>query len=975
MSVFIHGFWDDGALTVWAEGAENEAWRQIMERMIEPWVAKVSFEPRKYKLQLPSKKGKLVPSRVFGDTVPVPDGFTAADVSAYRLGRETAFVFLSVCLQGRQLVPGIVLGSDMLFWADLFRFAGALTARGFFLPGLDEVSKETYAAQWVAAPDCVDRQRLDELFDKVPGVAMVNFPKGWSRDDLYAVLSGMTDGIVRTSSETFLSRIHAARGKSYSAHDAWIAALRSDDPVLRWDLGELRALADELRRWRAPVETAANSEIRLTFKLIEPADLKKDSWTIESGWIDEKGKVQTFTDLPDDIKRTALTVLGQATLFFPQLARAKLNTIFTVTPHEAHAFARLSAHVLRAAGYQVNLPEGLDKSGLALMAEASLKTEKPDVGLDAPVNVQWQLTLGGEPVERAELEEMVEAGTPFVYYHKRWVEIDVPHVREALLKIGRAPTEMKTLTDALRYSIGAGKGIADLPVERFVATGWLETFIDRLRGGVSLAKLPSPEGMKGTLRPYQERGYAWLSFLRQWGFGACLADDMGLGKTIQTLALILRERKLRTSGVHKPVLLAAPLSVLSNWMREMERFTPELKVLVHHGPQRAKEADFLRHAAKYDVILTSYNLLYLDYATLRRIKWLGIVLDEAQNIKNPATRQSRAARALDAEYRVALTGTPVENHVGDLWSIMDFLNPGLLGTRTEFRDAFFNPIQFNGDATARERLARVTGPFLLRRLKSDKSIISDLPKKEENRVFCMLTKEQTQLYNEITNEFKNAVRTEKGASRKGLILAVLTKLKQICNHPMNYLGEEGNLAGRSGKLSRLEDMLSECFDSGDSSLVFTQYAEMGRLLQQRLCEVLGEDVPFLHGGLTEKARSKMVKEFQDGKGPGVFVLSLKAGGTGLNLTRANRVFHFDRWWNPAVEAQATDRVFRIGQTKNVMVHSFICSGTLEERIDSILQSKQKLADQVVKGGESALFNMSNAELQEVLELSAGLLES
>jgi len=374
-------------------------------------------------------------------------------------------------------------------------------------------------------------------------------------------------------------------------------------------------------------------------------------------------------------------------------------------------------------------------------------------------------------------------------------------------------------------------------------------------------------------------------------------------------------------------------------------------------------------AQTYDVVITSYHLLYRDYVDLRKVTWAGILLDEAQNIKNPDTHQTQAARALQADYRIALTGTPMENHVGDIWSIMDFINPGMLGKRVVFRDKFFRPIQSGTDPGARTRLRRVAMPFILRRLKTDKQIIADLPEKIESKVYCTLTQEQARLYEVVLETFHREVQLSEGIARRGLIIAVLTRLKQICNHPANYLGQAEAAAQRSGKLIRLEEMLEETFQGGESALVFTQYAEMGTLLKRNLCQTFGREMPFLYGGVPRKERDLMIHAFQESTEPQAFILSLKAGGTGLNLTRASHVFHYDRWWNPAVEDQATDRAFRIGQTRNVMVHKFICGGTLEDRIDALIDRKSALASEIVTNGEAFLTELSNEDLEDVLKLS------
>ena len=443
---------------------------------------------------------------------------------------------------------------------------------------------------------------------------------------------------------------------------------------------------------------------------------------------------------------------------------------------------------------------------------------------------------------------------------------------------------------------------------------------------------------------------------------------MGLGKTVQTLALIQRDWQ---TGNRRPVLLVCPTTVMNNWRKEASRFTPELPVLVHHGSDRNRGNTFRKQAERHALVISSYGLLHRDIDLFTKTEWGGIVLDEAQNVKNHRTKQSMAARSIRSDYRIALTGTPVENSVGDLWSIMEFLNPGLLGTQSEFRRNFLVPIQSGHDVDATERLKRITGPFVLRRSKSDRSIIADLPEKWESRVYCSLTREQASLYAAVLREMEEVLADADGIERRGLVLGTISKLKQVCNHPAQFLGDHSSIADRSGKIERLTEILEEILSTGDRVLIFSQFAEMGHIIQRHVQETFGMEASFLHGGVSKSRRDRMVERFQEeSEGPRVFVLSLKAGGTGLNLTRANHVFHYDRWWNPAVENQATDRVFRIGQERNVQVHKFICAGTLEDSIDEMIQRKVEVAERVVGSGENWLTELSNEDLVEVLALSA-----
>ncbi|HEY9816013.1 MAG TPA: DEAD/DEAH box helicase, partial [Candidatus Obscuribacterales bacterium] len=554
-----------------------------------------------------------------------------------------------------------------------------------------------------------------------------------------------------------------------------------------------------------------------------------------------------------------------------------------------------------------------------------------------------------------------------------WVELRSPDIRAAQAFFeSRKDQRSLSLEDVLRIKTGDTQMIDKLPVVNFETSGALEKLLTTLTtGNQSIEPLPTPASFQGTLRPYQQRGASWLDFLEQWGLGACLADDMGLGKTIQLIALLLHLKE--QGALTAPTLLVCPTSVLGNWEREVKRFAPSLKVLVQHGEKRSQRAEFATAAAAVDLVMTSYPLVYRDLKTLKQVSWRGIVLDEAQNIKNPQAKQSQALRELETQFRIALTGTPVENRLLELWSIMDFLNPGYLGPRNFFQRRFVIPIERYGDTASLKTLRSLVQPFILRRLKTDRTIIQDLPDKQENNVFCGLAPDQAALYQQLVDSALAEIESAEGIQRHGMILALLTKLKQVCNHPQ-LLGSKSKKvpllsAQQSGKLQRLQAMLDELMDEGDRALIFTQFAEWGKLLKTYLEHQFQQEVLFLYGNTSKKQREVMVDRFQhDPQAPRLFILSLKAGGVGLNLTRANHVFHFDRWWNPAVENQATDRVFRIGQTRNVQVHKFVCTGTLEERIHEIIESKKALSEQLVGTGENWLTDFDTAQLRNLLLL-------
>jgi SNF2 family DNA or RNA helicase len=587
--------------------------------------------------------------------------------------------------------------------------------------------------------------------------------------------------------------------------------------------------------------------------------------------------------------------------------------------------------------------------------------------MDAIVRFSWEAALDGRRLTKrdlAELAKAAEAKRSIVRMRGRWVALDGDRVASLLDLVGtssEAPT-----ANLLR----AGLGLDDLGTDGEVdvvgvdasEVGWLASLLDDALDH-DIEPLPTPAGFVGALRPYQERGAGWLVFLGRLGLGACLADDMGLGKTAELIASLLADR---TTG---PTLVVCPVSVLGNWERELGRFAPELDVLVHHGPARhGHDQPFAVRASAHDVVLTTYSLAHRDGDHLGAVTWSRLVLDEAQQVKNPATAQAKAIRGIPADRRVALTGTPVENRLGELWSIMQILNPGLLGSARSFRERFAVPIERDRDEEATALLRRVTKPFVLRRLKSDRSIITDLPDKIETVDRCPLTREQATLYQAVVDDLLEAADDADGIARRGAVLAGLLKLKQVCNHPAQFLGDGSSLAGRSGKLTRAEELLEEILAEGDKVICFTQFTAWGDLLRPHLERRFATEAMWLHGGVRRRQRDGIVARFQEPDGPPLLLVSLKAGGTGLNLTAASHVIHLDRWWNPAVEDQATDRAYRIGQQQTVQVHKLVVTGTVEERIDDMITAKRELAERVVGSGEDWLTELSTDDLRELVAL-------
>ncbi|EHS59364.1 DEAD/DEAH box helicase, partial [Paenibacillus sp. Aloe-11] len=689
------------------------------------------------------------------------------------------------------------------------------------------------------------------------------------------------------------------------------------------------------------------------------------------------------------VQAQLLMRLGQAADAAPILLEA-LNRPYPegliLEPEMFFRFLTEAVPALQKNGITVQMPsrwsrEGRRRAGLRLKMRSTERGAKPDgvitdtssVGINRMISFDAEAVLGDTTLTMEELESIVAANLPYVRLGGEWIEVDPKEIRQVLRFIKRGEDGEMTLSEWMHLAAeneGAGeaswKGLSIFGAE---SVGLLASLAE---GGVlrSVEPRPVPETLHGALRPYQERGFQWLAAMRGLGFGVCLADDMGLGKTIQVITCLL------DGGIgavdQSPALIICPTSLLGNWQRELKRFSPDLSLYIHHGNQRLHGESFQESVREYDIVLTTYHLAGRDGSDLSAVYWSSIVLDEAQYIKNARTKQAQSVMKLSAPHRIAMTGTPVENRLSELWSIFQFLNPGYLGTASSFRQRYSTPGSTTGEerGSALRELHRLVSPFMLRRLKSDPDIRKDLPEKLELKSYCVLTPEQAGLYRGVVDQLLGTLEGQIGMARKGLVLSSLTKLKQICDHPGLIVPGRADVGKteNSGKMERLLELVETIRENGESALIFTQYVSMGELLVSRLAKIFGEEPYFLHGGLAKTRRDEIVHNFQKGEGPDIFVLSLRAGGVGLNLTRASHVIHYDRWWNPAVENQATDRVFRIGQSRNVQVHKLICQGTLEERIDELIESKRALSEQVVGSGEHWLTEMSDDELRGLIAL-------
>lgn len=933
-------------------------------------------------------------------------------VACLRLNAREA-VGLLAHLHRYELPAGIRAGSDSHFWQTSFTFLLEVLARQLYRPTLvvpPGPGETVYEARWQPVLDAEsEARRAASLAEAMPAVCRAGAEDPAetmpARAILDSFLNHLCDGAVRTWAKeiTLPTASDPAR--------AWLRALFAADPVVEASAGQMRHFASGFRAWERALTVAGDSQYRVALRLEAPGQQEDVSvregeaaWQLhyllqarddtsllvpaEEVWKTKGSVLEALDRHFERPQERLLRGLGYAAHFCSPVQRSLQTrgpTGASLTTEEAYAFLRQCAPQLQRAGFGLLVPPWWNKPGTRLGVRLKLgSSAKPvasaatggQLNLDNLVQYQWQLSLGDSALTRDEFEALVALKTPLVQIRGQWVQLD-PEQVEAAIRFWQEQEMAGTLSllEAVKLGLTGEEQEHDgLPVDDVMLDEWLQSWLQRLQGEEKVTVLPTPEGLEANLRPYQQYGYSWLHFAERWGMGVILADDMGLGKTVQTLALVQRLKEER-GGLPAPILLVCPTSVVTNWEQEKEKFAPGLRTLTHQGGDRLQDEAFVAVAEEADMVFTSYALARRDGNFLADVPWFGVVLDEAQKIKNPDTKQAQTVRSMPANFRLALTGTPVENRLSELWSIMQFLNPGFLGARKKFRREFALPIEKYGNEEAAERLRRLTQPFILRRVKTDPTVIQDLPDKQEMKVYFHLSEEQATLYEAVVRDGLAAIEAEdeEGIARKGMVLNMLMQLKQVCNHPAQYLHEVETYdpladQGRSGKVHRLLSLLEEILAEGDRVLIFSQFTEMAWLLKQVIQQRLGVPTLYLHGGVPATKRAELVDRFQSEGGPPIFLLSLKAGGTGLNLTRANHVFHFDRWWNPAVEDQATDRAFRIGQTKNVLVQKFVCLGTVEERIDAMIEEKKALAERIIGSGEKWLTEMSTADLRELVRL-------
>ncbi|MGW5760830.1 DEAD/DEAH box helicase [Streptomyces tendae] len=857
-----------------------------------------------------------------------------------------------------------------VFWGGVAVEALHLVARGLLLPGLSAAEHDA----WRAGPlGGQETERVRHLAAAMPpeahavpvddtGPPRLPDPEGLVRSFLDAV----ADTLPRSPAAALVTA-----GPAYASREPRLSPELREwalDVAAGHDTGVRLSLRVEVRGLSA----AAPQDARPTFRVVPQVHsvsdptLVADTAEVWSGTVGAAFGTRARMD--------ALLALRRAARAWPSLTpllSAAVPDAVALTDEEIAELLGSGSRALAGAGVDVHWPRELARD-LTEHAEVGPPEGDPGSGTagsetgasflsaDALLAFNWTFALGGKGLTREELDLLAEANRPVVRLRDQWVLVDPEEAHRARARQDHKVTPVDALAAALTGSTEVdGRRVEVRP------TGWLATVRERLADPEAQDAVAQPAALRATLRDYQRRGLNWLVRMTSLGLGCCLADDMGLGKTVTLIALHLHLHRQTDAEAAGPTLVVCPTSLMGNWQREIERFAPGTPVRRFHGTRRD-----LDDLADGEFVLTTYGTMRLDTDRLSAVSWGMVVADEAQHVKNPYSETARQLRSIGARARVALTGTPVENNLSELWAVLDWATPGLLGRLGSFRRHYAQAVEGGQDPAAVERLARLVGPFLLRRRKSDPGIAPELPPKTETDRPVSLTTEQTALYEAVVREALAEIAGADHMARRGLIVKLLTSLKQICNHPAQFLKEDRpKITGRSGKLELLDELLDTILAEEASVLVFTQYVQMARLLEQHLA-VRGVSSMFLHGGTSVTARESMVRRFQEGEVP-VFLLSLKAAGTGLNLTRAEHVVHYDRWWNPAVEAQATDRAYRIGQTRPVQVHRLIAEGTIEDRIAALLNRKRELADAVLGSGDAALTELTDAELADLVELRGG----
>ncbi|MCK4479261.1 MAG: DEAD/DEAH box helicase [Candidatus Lokiarchaeota archaeon] len=932
--------------------------------------------------------------------------------------------------------------NSIKIWALLTKLVFELLNKGQFVPALEPTKEKLYNSQWrLILKSQYDNDRFKSILNHSSWPAFClpinNFQENgviktnglWHPSYLFSVfLDSVGDSLIR-------STLNKSKFQTFDEfYSAEIKKEVNPDFRLNWDYKFLKALVkkdnsfkvDEFYESILPAliqnwtQSALGFQLRYDFALsleLKYPEKAEDDWSLKISlsshdgtktiplnelWEGHELKTEIFSKIIESDEHyleIILRALGAASKIFPPIKRAFLENIqheIKLTSSEVMEFLKYPKDLLIQSGFNIVLPEVFTIGGkqrltarLIIRSNEDAKKKRgltsvlPSIfDIDSMLNTKWDARIEGKKITEEEFNNLIDSNEPLVNLRGKWILIDQNDVEDLrnIKKFG-----VKNYLDALKIGL-IGKVQLQENGTKYdvIVEGELNEIITRIQSIDSFEEIPCPSSFNGKLRRYQEVALKWMGNMTKLNFGLCLADDMGLGKTIQVIAflLYLKEKYPNNKG---SVLVVCPTSVLFNWHREFNKFAPNLEIILHHGPNRYKKASEIPEFLKaHRIFLTSYGTIRNDIDFLETIPFSGIIIDESQNMKNYTSKQTQAISKLKSQYRICLSGTPIENRLLELWSLFNFLNPGLLGNREEFQEKFILPIERFQNQEAINDLKTIIAPFIMRRVKSDKSIINDLPEKNEIKITIELTKEQVILYKDLTEETIKKIEdnTVDKRNKRGIILALLVKLKQICNHPYQYLKKDitsirtdkeiKQIISQSNKLVRLLEMTDEVISNGEKVLIFTQFTQMGTIIKKILEWKYNFKILFFHGSVPEKKRSEIIDDFQSEEieSPPILILSLKAGGTGLNLTQGTTVIHFDRWWNPAVEDQATDRAYRIGQTQPVNVYKFVTIGTIEEKIDSLLEEKKDLADKiVVSTGESWISDLNKEKLKELLLLS------
>jgi SNF2 family DNA or RNA helicase len=932
-------------------------------------------------------------------------------------------------------------------WAFLTKFIFELLNRGNFIPVLESTSDNEYRGKWkLTLKTQFDHKRFKTI-SNYSSWPTFNLPINFIPVNSGSKITHKTDGLWHKSYifSEFMDRVGDYLIRSVlnkrefqafnSIYSSEIRNEKDKDIILKWDYKFLKSLIKKdfnfkiqlfsetiipniIRDWVQIAQSFLISRgFSFVLKLSYPSD-DSEEWPLNfylasqddnelipiinilNGNQKVKKKVMKFIDKNEILIELIYRSLGTCSRIFPPISRALVERFpqnVLLSSSEIMQFLRYPKDLLIQTGFNVELPDVFTKGGnqrlttrLVIHSKAKKKVKGTSAALPALFNMdsmldfEWKASLEEKELTKEEFKEIITSEDPLINWRGKWVLVEAQDIEDL-----RIIFEKNEDSGTIKYIDGLKAGLTGTTqlqakgnTYEVIVEGDLNEIIERL-SSIDLVEIPLPKSFKGKLRPYQKEALTWLGNMCSLNFGVCLADDMGLGKTIQVIAFLLY-RKEHFPKEPGSILIVCPTSVLFNWEREIKKFSPSLDIMFHHGPKRIKDASGLPELLKsHRVILTSYGTLRNDIEFLETINFSGIILDESQNIKNYTSKQTQAAYTLQGRYRICLSGTPIENRLMELWTLFEFLNPGLLDSRTNFQKEYILPIERFQDQDAIEDLKRIISPFIMRRVKNDKSIISDLPEKNEMKVYIELNSKQAKLYEEVVEKTLEEIKSVSSDNRKkkGLVLKLLTQLKQLCNHPNQFLKIDAStydlkknmkeFIAQSQKLERLIDMTDEVISNWDKVLIFTQFRKMGDYLKKLLEEKYKFKILYFHGGVPEKKRREIIDEFQSKEfdSPPILILSLKAGGTGLNLTRGTTVIHFDRWWNPAVENQATDRAYRIGQDSQVNVYKFITIGTIEEKIDALLEEKKDLAEKIVaSSGESWISDLSEEKLKDLLSL-------